>query len=273
MNNTEIQELIDVIRNETQPSANTKERIATVLENIKNNSSQSLQNVLDNESYAESSGGGWSYVTLLGSAANKEFNFWIASPDKPNSYNELWMAHNGIVFDRKAQSGIGSGIKVVDDGTLEIFTYDSSSHETKVHFIPPTSASTLNFPAKPSGSYTLATTSDVTAAKPYKVYIANLYQNGTDAPVATVFENTFGQTITWTRAGTGNYLGTISGPPQFGELKTWLQLGGNKQAPNIYYKVSHFNDQYIEVSTQNATTLASVDGALVFTSIEIRVYG
>jgi len=47
MNKTEIQSLIDGIKNETINGANTKERIATVLKEINDNTSQNLQNVLD----------------------------------------------------------------------------------------------------------------------------------------------------------------------------------------------------------------------------------
>lgn len=45
--------------------------------------------------------------------------------------------------------------------------------------------------------------------KPYKVYTALLTQTGTNAPVATVFENTIGN-IVWTRYGIGNYKGTLN---------------------------------------------------------------
>lgn len=44
----------------------------------------------------------------------------------------------------------------------------------------------------------------------YKVYTALLTQSGTDAPVATVLENTLG-TITWEYNGVGNYEAVSSG--------------------------------------------------------------
>jgi len=47
-------------------------------------------------------------------------------------------------------------------------------------------------------------------AKP-KVYRALLTQTGTDAPVATVLENTLGGTLVWTRYAGGVYNGTLSG--------------------------------------------------------------
>lgn len=44
----------------------------------------------------------------------------------------------------------------------------------------------------------------------YKIYEATLNQTGTDAPVATIHNNTIG-TIVWTRTGTGTYIGTLTG--------------------------------------------------------------
>lgn len=44
-----------------------------------------------------------------------------------------------------------------------------------------------------------------------KVYAALLTQSGTDAPVATVLENTLGGTVVWTRHGAGAYDGTLAG--------------------------------------------------------------
>ena len=45
---------------------------------------------------------------------------------------------------------------------------------------------------------------------PYKVYKALLTQRGTDAPTATVLENTLGDEVVWTREDAGRYLCTVS---------------------------------------------------------------
>jgi len=45
----------------------------------------------------------------------------------------------------------------------------------------------------------------------YLVYTALLSQSGTDAPVATVLENTLGGTVVWTRNDVGDYTGTLAG--------------------------------------------------------------
>jgi hypothetical protein len=43
------------------------------------------------------------------------------------------------------------------------------------------------------------------------VYIANVTQTGTAAPIATVGDNTLGGTVVWTRTGVGTYEGTLAG--------------------------------------------------------------
>ena len=56
-----------------------------------------------------------------------------------------------------------------------------------------------------------------------KMYLALLTQSGTDAPVATVLQNTLGGTVVWTRAGVDSYRGTLSNA--FTENKTFIQPG------------------------------------------------
>lgn len=43
------------------------------------------------------------------------------------------------------------------------------------------------------------------------VYIALLTQSGTDAPVATILENTLGGTVVWSVSSPGSYIGTLMG--------------------------------------------------------------
>lgn len=49
-----------------------------------------------------------------------------------------------------------------------------------------------------------------TTAQP-KRYVANLTQTSTNAPVATVLENSLGGTVVWTRSTNGLYIGTLAG--------------------------------------------------------------
>lgn len=59
----------------------------------------------------------------------------------------------------------------------------------------------------------------------YLKYVALLSQSGTDAPVATVLENTLGGTVVWGYASVGNYTATLSNA--FTDNKTAVLLSGN----------------------------------------------
>lgn len=105
---------------------------------------------------------------------------------------------------------------------------------------------------------------------PYKVYTALLTQSGTDAPVATVLENTLGGTVVWTRTNAGNYVGTIAGV--FVDGSTFI-------LPNIYgYQDTNGAGFYLNVGDVNTILVHSFDGGtgsdgvLVNASIEVRVY-
>lgn len=106
----------------------------------------------------------------------------------------------------------------------------------------------------------------------YKVYTALLTQSGTNAPVATVLENTLGA-ITLIRGGVGQYILQSSG--LFTMNKTVLFVG----LPD--YNISQFiintdqlntDDSNIDLECIDASTLNGLDGALKNTPIEIRVY-
>lgn len=61
------------------------------------------------------------------------------------------------------------------------------------------------------GGVTSKTTASALGGAAYKVYRALLSQSGTDAPVATILENTLGDTPVITRDDLGNYVITLAG--------------------------------------------------------------
>lgn len=63
----------------------------------------------------------------------------------------------------------------------------------------------------------------IVSANTPKVYKALLTQAGTDAPVATVLENTLGGEVVWTRNDVGDYRGTLANA--FPNNKTTLGNG------------------------------------------------
>jgi hypothetical protein len=115
----------------------------------------------------------------------------------------------------------------------------------------------------------IATTAFVQATKPYKVYTALLSQSGTDAPVATVLENTLGGAVVWSRNLQGVYFATLNGA--FIDNKTFGLSGNNVVDGQAVKNIIQRNtDNQIVVETYFNTT--KQDGILNKTSIEIRVY-
>lgn len=114
------------------------------------------------------------------------------------------------------------------------------------------------------------------AAPGYLVYRALLTQTGTDAPTATVLENTLGGTVVWTYNSAGSYKATLTGA--FTADKTFLFFGGS---PTILSHFSVLNSIHaganeINITTQDvnlsAPSAAFTDGILANTEIAILVY-
>ncbi len=102
----------------------------------------------------------------------------------------------------------------------------------------------------------------------YKVYTAILNQTGTEAPVATVLENTLGGEVVWSYLAVGQYVGTLAGA--FPSGKTWCNVGSSPATPDIIYLGENiFPDSvYIE----STVSFDDQDDTLYNTPIEIRVY-
>jgi len=117
----------------------------------------------------------------------------------------------------------------------------------------------------------IATTAFVQGIKPYKVYTALLTQTGTSAPTATVLENTFGGTVTWTRVGTGAYLATLTGAFTTNKTAVFTTLN----TPSATLNGAVFRGNWTSANDclfQTETTSGQFDGAMANASVEIRVY-
>ena len=114
----------------------------------------------------------------------------------------------------------------------------------------------------------------VADSRPYKVYTALLTQSGTDAPVATVLENTLGDTITWSYVAVGQYIGTSTGT--FTVNKTVIFSGSANDtdvATAMYIMALLGNENTVQIGTFNQLAVPTAsDGKLTNTLIEIRVY-
>lgn len=102
----------------------------------------------------------------------------------------------------------------------------------------------------------------------YLVYTALLTQTGTDAPVATVLENTLGGTVVWARSSAGEYSGTLNGA--FPENKTWCGITNGYSDADYITHMGRSDDDSVFVYVEN-DSFAPSDG-FGDVSIEIRVY-
>jgi len=127
---------------------------------------------------------------------------------------------------------------------------------------------TLQLPAKNNTEVnTIATLDDIVDSRPYKVYTALLNQSGTNAPVATILENTLVGDIIWSYDNIGGYIGTLTGV--FTNNKTAIMLTASLTGIIINGKVEDMNT--ISIGTMSIVG-PYVDNSLVNTTIEIRVY-
>lgn len=115
------------------------------------------------------------------------------------------------------------------------------------------------------------------SARPYLVYVAMLNQSGTNAPTATVLENTLGGEVVWTYSSVGAYLASLVGA--FTENKTMCFAPQNDSWTSLtVYAMSRASSNFVQLNTGilDATTgeVTASNGRLYndFSYIEIRVY-
>ena len=105
-------------------------------------------------------------------------------------------------------------------------------------------------------------------SRPYKVYTALLTQSGTDAPVATVLENTLGGDIVWSRYNTGEFFADTTGN-LFTSNKTFTTVTNRDITTLQFISVQSENQIYLEQvlsETLNYTDFMNI------VPVEIRVY-
>ena len=110
----------------------------------------------------------------------------------------------------------------------------------------------------------------------YKVYTALLTQSVTDAPVATVLENTLGINLTFGYLAVGVY--TVNNPNGWDRTKLWYGTSGlgdsgqlNVNPGRVVISIEGTNpDMYIVCYNNDYSSV--IDQQLLETPIEIRVY-
>lgn len=102
---------------------------------------------------------------------------------------------------------------------------------------------------------------DAGSGLPYLTYAAVLNQAGTDAPVATVLQNTLGGAVVWSRSAAGHYRATLAGA--FPANKTLVIIGNASNFGGSYsgdfavmYAV-RLDDNIIRVNTSTVALAAN----------------
>jgi hypothetical protein len=180
----------------------------------------------------------------------------------------------------------GSNTHVVSDGTsitwvtadATVTAVDDTTISVTVGGVP---IITLNIydivsidSAKPYGNagdvVTQITNASGGGSSSYSVYTALLTQSGTDAPVATVLQNTLGGTVLWTRFSEGIYIGTLAGA--FAADKTLVIAQQANSGNSLGIDVGNDSVDAIYLTTFNIGTGANADGQLINAPVEIRAY-
>lgn len=99
----------------------------------------------------------------------------------------------------------------------------------------------------------------------YLKYIALLSQSGTDAPVATVLENTLGGAVVWGYSSAGNYTATLSNAFTANKTAVFLTGNGGLMGFNL--------DSVSQITVYSYNNIGDPEDEYIQTApIEIRVY-
>lgn len=108
-------------------------------------------------------------------------------------------------------------------------------------------------------------------------YVANLSQYQTNAPVATVLENSLGGTLVWTRVSAGIYRGTLVGAfPDASKIFWPNPLTLSDSGVIVGTVIIHWaSEDSIEIHTYDSSGSDHADGILEYYQpyrLELRVY-
>ena len=105
-------------------------------------------------------------------------------------------------------------------------------------------------------------------AAAYLVYTALLSQSGTDAPVATVLQNTLGGTVVWSRNTTGDFSATLGGAFTTNKTTVFSSINGDQSAGYVIIYETLSEDEVKLYKRDDS--FAAADG--LGCTVEIRVY-
>jgi hypothetical protein len=167
---------------------------------------------------------------------------------------------------QSSEAGVGSkniAINPFGGNTLINTPTDNGVDELQVNGTISASPATL--------SNQVVVKSQLDAVRPYKVYTALVSQTGTNAPTATVLENTLGGTVVWSYASVGQYTATLTGAFTVNKTTVFINhaYAGSGNNTSLQGGSTNVNTANIRVKNYQGTPF---DGEINGASIEIRVY-
>lgn len=111
------------------------------------------------------------------------------------------------------------------------------------------------------------------ATSVYTVYTALLTQTSTNAPVATVLNNTTGSTLTWTRQTTGVYVLTATLPGGiFTANKVFFNITPSTDSRTIIISGQSNSTSTITIVSYDTFNQTEDDSLITKVSFELRIY-
>ena len=166
-------------------------------------------------------------------------------------------------------------VNVTTEGSTTTLTADLNYMYLALRYVSTTGNAHVNSTILLKKKSSSASAASAGGGASYLVYTALLTQTGTDAPVATVLENTLGGTVVWSRDASGIYVATLSGA--FTANKTTpisqreQQLADNVDDTPKWLTGLRLTDNTYGLNTGNSDIGLS-DSVLNGAFIEIRVY-
>ena len=157
----------------------------------------------------------------------------------------------------------------VDNDTVLLLEVDTNEYQIPYSNLTVSGAA----PASPAAALSSLSSVFPSAGVGYKVYRALLTQSGTDAPVATVLENTLGGTVVWSYDDQGTFVGTLSNAFTEGKTATY-PVGLTDDTISIVDKPVVLFTRSSENNVRLKTGLDGVasNGVLSNSTVQILVY-
>ena len=204
---------------------------------------------------------------------NTAKNLWTPAGNAPDDFHAIFFAEGGIQIYYNNDSTLDSFTTIFSSGGIYISSNVSGVEDIGIN---KGISSTLYYGANYDDlTYVQKKYVDqkVADSRPYKVYTALLSQSGTDAPVATVLENTLGGDVVWSRDDLGAYVGTLIGAFTENKTKLSIDLVTDGDYSTLYFGNFYIsNEDTIGITTFGGLPTSQGDSVLSNTPIEIRVY-